>query len=60
MLSSSAVGATNSTQLSSPVNLTQRGLDRYVHANWDLGEVLAIKDEIVRDNLLVTKLAGPS
>ncbi|VDC04525.1 unnamed protein product [Peniophora sp. CBMAI 1063] len=33
---------------------------RYVQATWDLGEVLAKKDEIVRDNLLVTKLAGPT
>ncbi|KZV64868.1 NAD-P-binding protein [Peniophora sp. CONT] len=33
---------------------------RYVHANWDLNEVLAKKEEIVRDNLLVTKLAGPA
>ncbi|KZV67318.1 NAD-P-binding protein [Peniophora sp. CONT] len=33
---------------------------RYVQATWDLNEVLAKKDEIVRDNLLVTKLAGPS
>ncbi|VDC07545.1 unnamed protein product [Peniophora sp. CBMAI 1063] len=32
---------------------------RYVQANWDLSEVLSKKDEIVRDNLLVTKLAGP-
>jgi len=32
---------------------------RYVQATWDLGEVVAVKDEIVRDNLLVTKLAGP-
>ncbi|VDB92025.1 unnamed protein product [Peniophora sp. CBMAI 1063] len=33
---------------------------RYLQATWDLGEVLAKKDEIVKDNLLVTKLAGPS
>ncbi|VDC07616.1 unnamed protein product [Peniophora sp. CBMAI 1063] len=33
---------------------------RYVQATWDLNEVLAKKDEIVRDNLLVTKLAGPA
>ena len=33
---------------------------RYLQANWDLNEVLAKKDEIVRDNLLVTKLAGPA
>ncbi|VDC07618.1 unnamed protein product [Peniophora sp. CBMAI 1063] len=33
---------------------------RYIQATWDLGEVLAQKDEIVRDNLLVTKLAGPA
>ena len=32
---------------------------RYVQATWDLNEVVAKKDEIVRDNLLVTKLAGP-
>ncbi|KZV67316.1 NAD-P-binding protein [Peniophora sp. CONT] len=32
---------------------------RYIQATWDLSEVLAKKDEIVRDNLLVTKLAGP-
>ena len=32
----------------------------YVQADWDLGEVLAKKEEIVRDNLLVTKLAGPA
>ncbi|KZV66189.1 NAD(P)-binding protein [Peniophora sp. CONT] len=32
---------------------------RYVEAPWDLGEVVAKKDVIVRDNLLVTKLAGP-
>lgn len=30
----------------------------YVQATWNLNEVLAKKDEIVRDNLLVTKLAG--
>ena len=33
---------------------------RYLQANWDLNEVLAKKDEIVHDNLLVTKLAGPA
>ncbi|KAI0036334.1 NAD-P-binding protein [Vararia minispora EC-137] len=33
---------------------------RYVSAAWDLNEVLAKKDEIVRENLLVTKLATPS
>ncbi|VDC07617.1 unnamed protein product [Peniophora sp. CBMAI 1063] len=33
---------------------------RYIQAPWDLNEVLAKKDEIVRDNLLVTKLAGPA
>ncbi|KZV66190.1 NAD-P-binding protein [Peniophora sp. CONT] len=33
---------------------------RYVEAPWDLNEVLAKKDEIVKDNLLVTKLAGPA
>ncbi|VDB82976.1 unnamed protein product [Peniophora sp. CBMAI 1063] len=33
---------------------------RYVQASWDLNEVLAKKEEIVRDNLLVTKLAGPA
>ncbi|VDC07614.1 unnamed protein product [Peniophora sp. CBMAI 1063] len=33
---------------------------RYIQATWDLNEVLAKKDEIVRDNLLVTKLAGPA
>ncbi|VDC07619.1 unnamed protein product [Peniophora sp. CBMAI 1063] len=33
---------------------------RYVQATWDLNEVLAKKEEIVRDNLLVTKLAGPA
>ena len=33
---------------------------RYVDATWDVEEVLAKKDEIVRDNLLVTKLAGPA
>ncbi|KZV64860.1 NAD-P-binding protein [Peniophora sp. CONT] len=33
---------------------------RYLQATWDLNEVLAKKDEIVRDNLLVTKLAGPT
>ncbi|VDC03953.1 unnamed protein product [Peniophora sp. CBMAI 1063] len=32
---------------------------RYVEASWDLNEVLAKKEEIVRDDLLVTKLAGP-
>jgi len=32
---------------------------RYVQATWDLTEVVAAKDEIVRDNLLVTKLVGP-
>ncbi|VDB85655.1 unnamed protein product [Peniophora sp. CBMAI 1063] len=32
---------------------------RYVHACWDLNEVLAKKEEIIRDNLLVTKLVGP-
>ncbi|KZV66102.1 NAD(P)-binding protein [Peniophora sp. CONT] len=33
---------------------------RYVQATWDLGEVLAKKEEIVKENLLVTKLAGPN
>ena len=33
---------------------------RYIDATWDVEEVLAKKDEIVRDNLLVTKLAGPA
>ncbi|VDC07615.1 unnamed protein product [Peniophora sp. CBMAI 1063] len=33
---------------------------RYVQATWDLNEVVAKKEEIVRDNLLVTKLAGPA
>ena len=33
---------------------------RYLQATWDLNEVVAKKDEIVRDNLLVTKLAGPT
>ncbi|KZV73046.1 NAD-P-binding protein, partial [Peniophora sp. CONT] len=33
---------------------------RYVQATWDLGEVLEKKEEIVRENLLVTKLAGPA
>ncbi|VDB92024.1 unnamed protein product [Peniophora sp. CBMAI 1063] len=32
---------------------------RYIQASWDLNEVLAKKEEILRDNLLVTKLAGP-
>ena len=31
----------------------------YVQAPWDLNEVMEKKEEIVRDNLLVTKLAGP-
>ena len=35
-------------------------MHRYVQAPWDLNEVLAKKDEIVRNNLLVSKLAGPS
>jgi len=43
--------------------LTRRNAEflsgRYIQATWDLGEVLALKDEIIRDNLLVTKLAGP-
>ncbi|VDB92213.1 unnamed protein product [Peniophora sp. CBMAI 1063] len=33
---------------------------RYVDATWDVEEVLAKKEEIVRDHLLVTKLAGPA
>ncbi|VDB90322.1 unnamed protein product [Peniophora sp. CBMAI 1063] len=33
---------------------------RYVDATWDVEELLAKKDEIVRDNLLVAKLAGPA
>ncbi|KZV64861.1 NAD(P)-binding protein [Peniophora sp. CONT] len=33
---------------------------RYIQATWDLNEVLAKQEEIVRDNLLVTKLAGPT
>jgi hypothetical protein len=33
---------------------------RYVQATWDLNEVIAVKDEIVQKNLLVTKLAGPT
>ena len=33
---------------------------RYVDVTWDVEEILAKKDEIVRDNLLVTKLAGPA
>ena len=40
--------------------VTQRDLGRYIHATWDLGEVMAVKDDIMKDNLLVTKLAGPS
>jgi hypothetical protein len=32
---------------------------RYVGASWDLGEVVAAKDDIVSKNLLVTKLAVP-
>ncbi|KAI0315319.1 NAD-P-binding protein [Amylostereum chailletii] len=32
---------------------------RFFSATWDLEEVVKHKDEIVRDNLLVTKLAGP-
>ncbi|VDB83714.1 unnamed protein product [Peniophora sp. CBMAI 1063] len=32
---------------------------RYIQATWDLNDVVAKKDEIVRDDLLVTKLAGP-
>ncbi|VDB83991.1 unnamed protein product [Peniophora sp. CBMAI 1063] len=32
---------------------------RYIEAPWDMGEVVAKKDVIVKDNLLVTKLAGP-
>ena len=36
------------------------GLGRYVQATWDLSEVLAKKEEIVKENLLVTKLAGPA
>ena len=35
------------------------GRGRYVEASWDLNEVLAKGEEIVSDNLLVTKLAGP-
>ena len=34
-------------------------VSRYIQATWDLNELLAKKEEIVRDNLLVTKLAGP-
>ena len=33
---------------------------RYIHACWDLNEVVAKKAEIVCDDLLVTKLAGPA
>ncbi|VDC07513.1 unnamed protein product [Peniophora sp. CBMAI 1063] len=33
---------------------------RYVQATWDLGEVVAKQEEIVKGNLLVTKLAGPA
>ncbi|KZV62657.1 NAD(P)-binding protein [Peniophora sp. CONT] len=33
---------------------------RYIQATWDLNDILAKKEEIVRDNLLVTKLAGPA
>ncbi|VDC07546.1 unnamed protein product [Peniophora sp. CBMAI 1063] len=33
---------------------------RYVQATWDLNEVIAKKEEIVRGNLLVMKLAGPA
>ncbi|KZV67317.1 NAD-P-binding protein [Peniophora sp. CONT] len=32
---------------------------RYIQATWDLNEVLDKRDEIIKDNLLVTKLAGP-
>ncbi|KZV66941.1 NAD(P)-binding protein [Peniophora sp. CONT] len=43
--------------------LTRRNAEflsgRYVQATWDLGEVLEKKDGIVKENLLVTKLAGP-
>ena len=38
---------------------TDRLTYRYVEAPWDLGEVLAKKDIIIKENLLVTKLAGP-
>ncbi|VDB92212.1 unnamed protein product [Peniophora sp. CBMAI 1063] len=33
---------------------------RFIDATWDLDEVLAAKEDIERDNLLVTKLAGPA
>ena len=39
--------------------LVLMGRGRYVEASWDLNEVLAKREEIVSDNLLVTKLAGP-
>ena len=35
-------------------------VSRYIQATWDLNEVLSKREEIVRDNLLVTKLAGPA
>jgi hypothetical protein len=35
-------------------------LHRYVGASWDLGELVAAKDDIINKNLLVTKLAVPS
>ena len=31
---------------------------RYVSANWDMNEILARKDEIVKENLLVVGLTG--
>ncbi|KAI0036336.1 NAD-P-binding protein [Vararia minispora EC-137] len=33
---------------------------RFINATWDLNEVVAKKDEVVRENLLVTKLARPA
>ncbi|KZV67306.1 NAD(P)-binding protein [Peniophora sp. CONT] len=60
------IETSGSTRLSAPVILwlTARNAEflsgRYVQATWDINEVMARKDDIVRDNLLVTKLAGPT
>jgi hypothetical protein len=43
-----------------PKHSTDGQSDRYVGATWDLGELIAAKDEIISKNLLVTKLAVPS
>jgi hypothetical protein len=47
-------------RLLQPKQIADSLFDRYVGASWDLGELIAAKDEIISKNLLVTKLSVPS